>query len=107
MYLNGKPLTELDIPEGIEVIKTYALPMKTRITALTLPSTLIRIEPYALPYFYDLRLIRYRGTKKQWKKIDIATKYSHHPKPTRKTTFKTNECIARAKKLFDFKEIEL
>ena len=103
MYLNGKPLTELDIPEGIEVIKTYALPMKTRITALTLPSTLIRIEPYALPYFYDLRLIRYRGTKKQWKKIDIVTKYSYSPKPTRRTTHKTNECIARAKKVFDFK----
>ena len=76
--------------------------MKTRITALTLPSTLRRIEPEALRYFNDLRLIRYRGTKKQWKKIDIVTKYSHHPKPTRRTTFKTNECIARAKKVFEW-----
>lgn len=67
-----KLLETINIPDGIEKIENSAFNICPSLQDIILPKTLIRIENNA---FSDhLKEIKFRGTKEQWKEIDIDIK---------------------------------
>lgn len=47
LYLNGEPVTELVIPNGITEINSYTFPNQSQITTISFPDSLTIIHPYA------------------------------------------------------------
>lgn len=64
-----KSLEHVNMPDGIERIEAGAFHVCPKLQDLVLPKTLTEIEDNALPEY--IKEIKFRGTKEQWKKIDI------------------------------------
>lgn len=62
-------LTDLVIPEGIETLSFSSIENNLDLKSLSLPSTLKKIDNYAIAFCQFLSEVEYNGTKKQWEKI--------------------------------------
>ena len=64
-------LAEVDIKEGVEIIKAYAFSRCHKLEKIYLPSTLLTIEKGAFGGCVALKDVYYGGTPSQWSRINI------------------------------------
>ena len=95
LYLNGILVTELEIPEGVtriesfafercynittvvirdgvEYIGGYAFRACTALTSVTIPATVTKIDEHAFYFCTKLDTIKFEGTTEEWKKIELG-----------------------------------
>jgi|GEM_PF-322046 len=68
LYMDGKPVTALVIPQGVTGISAYAFYGCSNFTALDIPDSLTEIGIYAFDD-YNFDHITYGGTQEQWEQI--------------------------------------
>ena len=62
-------LETINMPDGIEEIESNAFDVCPKLQDIVLPKTLVKIEENA--FSGNLKEVKFKGTKEQWKKIDI------------------------------------
>lgn len=77
IYMDGKSVTVLQIPEGITQIKPYAFYYCDKIDALDLPESVTEIG-YRAFTDYSMEHIVYGGNADQWEQLIIAEGWSFH-----------------------------
>ena len=103
-FYGYKTLKSISLPEGVTVIREFAFKNCSSLETLTLPSTLERIEPRAFEDADNIKTVRFRGTKKQWKKVDVASLFVYQGYNGKTVKEKTNVAIHKSKVIFDWKD---
>ena len=103
-FYGYKALKSISLPEGLKVIGEFAFKNCSSLQTVTLPSTIERIEPRAFEDADSIKTIRFRGTKKQWKKVEVASVFEYLSYEGKKKKEKTNTAFCKAKVIFDWKD---
>ena len=72
LYLNGEPVTNLIIPDGVTEIKDYAFSGFSSLTSVTIPSSVTSIENYAFRDCFNLKDV-YISDLSAWCNIDFVS----------------------------------
>ena len=98
-------LQSIVIPEGVTSIGSQAFSGCSKLQSITLPQSLKRIEAEAFNNCARLSDVKYKGSKKQWKKIDIVAKLTYFSSIEKKTVKEeTNTNLTKAKIHFEYKD---
>lgn len=73
LYLNGKIVTNLEIPTGVSSIGRYAFSGCKSITNIKIPSSVTWIQGYTFQNCTEVSSITYNGTQAQWNEITKDT----------------------------------
>ena len=76
LYLNGKLITDLVIPDTVTKIKSNVFEYCTSITSVTIHSNVTSIGSSAFYGCSNLTTVYYSGSKQQWEDINIVTSNS-------------------------------
>ena len=77
LYLDGKLITDLEIPAGVKRIGDYAFCGCTDLTSITIPDSVTSIGDWPFAGCTNVRWIDYTGTISQWKKIEKVKEWNY------------------------------
>ena len=77
LYLNGKLITNLTIPDGVTSIGDYTFYGCSKLTSITIPNSVTSIGGYAFNYCSGLTSITFNGTKEQWHAIILSQDWNN------------------------------
>ncbi len=71
-------LTSITIPNSVKSIRSYAFYDCTGLSSVTIPNSVTSIRSYAFSYCTGLTSIKYRGSKDDWIRISMGSKWDYY-----------------------------
>lgn len=72
LYLNGAKVETLEIPEGVQVISSYAFVNATCIQGVAIPKSLVGVAANAFTGCSGIKKVYYAGSETEWKDLAIS-----------------------------------
>ncbi len=70
---SNAPITSVVVPEGVEVIAENVFGGCEKLTSISLPTTLKKVEDWAFDDCNALTVINYAGTEEMWNAVEVET----------------------------------